>query len=183
MSEREKLFNWIEQQHKDQLVRKTTLPYVHHLKAVAEMAGIVPLGYEIGLCHDLLEKTTVTANALKDTLIEFGYSEAQAMTIVSAVTELTNVFTKTAYPDMRKAVRKENEAERMANISSIAQTVKYADLLYNTGWMQAHDPKHLKKYLLKKQWLLKIMCKGDQFLYRKLLQHIEITLSALHYLF
>jgi len=140
------------------------------------MADIAPLGYEIGLCHDLLEKTTVTTNALKDALLEFGYGKAAAITIVSAVTELTNVFTKTAYPDMRKTVRKEREAERMANISPNAQTVKYADLLYNTDWMQAHDHKHLKKYLKKKQFFLKTMCKGDQSLYCNLLQHIEMAL-------
>ncbi|WP_208094449.1 hypothetical protein [Mucilaginibacter agri] len=172
MTSRGKLLTWVERQHKDQLVRKTTLPYIHHLKAVAEMADVDPLGYEIGLCHDLLEDTAVTIDGLHCALLNFNYSKAHALVIVNAVVELTNVFTKDKFPEWKKSVRKEKEAERLATISPLAQTVKYADLIYNINWMSTFDLKHLKKYLRKKKFLLKVMCKGDGSLYRELIQSL-----------
>ncbi|WCT13765.1 hypothetical protein [Mucilaginibacter jinjuensis] len=173
MTGRKKLITWVEQQHKGQLIRKTTLPYVHHLKAVAEMADVAPLGYEIGLCHDLLEDTTVTTDALRQALLKCGYSEAETLVIVNGVVDLTNVFTKKAYPEWKKPVRKNKEAERLATISPLAQTVKYADLMYNIDWMLTFDTKHVKKYLREKKSLLKVMSKGDHSLHLKLMRSID----------
>jgi hypothetical protein len=173
MNRREELLAWVGQQHQGQLVRKTMLPYMHHLKAVAETADIVPLGYETGLCHDLLEKTAATKESLLKALLKFGYSKDEASVIVSGVIELTNVFTKKACPEWRKPARKKKEAERLATSSPVAQTVKYADLRYNITWMRAYDHKHLEKYLRKKRHLLQTIDKGDQELYRTLLIYID----------
>ncbi|WCT13309.1 hypothetical protein [Mucilaginibacter jinjuensis] len=173
MTGREKLLAWIEQQHEGQLIRKTKLPYSHHLKAVAEMADVAPSGYETGLCHDLLEDTTVTIDALHLALLNFGYSEVEALVIVNGVVDLTNVYTKKAYQGWKKPIRKKKEAERLATISPLAQTVKYADLIYNLDWMLTFDTKHIKKYLRKKKALLEIMTNGDQYLHRKLMRSID----------
>jgi (p)ppGpp synthase/HD superfamily hydrolase len=171
MNRREKLANWIAQQHEGQLIRKTTLPYVHHLVAVAEMADIVPLGYEIGLCHDLLEDTEVTTDLLREALLKFDYSDAEAKIIVHAVVELTDHFTKATYPDWSKSERKQKEAERLASISPVAQTVKYADLIYNLDWMVINKPGKLEKYLRKKKSLIKLMDNGNMSLRLTLIKH------------
>ena len=76
---REALTVWVKEQHAGQLIRKTEKPYFDHLLFVAEKAGSVfPLGYEIGICHDLLEKTNVNEPELLSSLLCFGYLSPSA---------------------------------------------------------------------------------------------------------
>jgi hypothetical protein len=74
-------------------------------------------------------------------LSDFGYRNADARHIACCVAELSDVFTRKAFPGMRKKERKKNEARRLAGISADAQTVKYADLIYNINWMMIYDQK------------------------------------------
>lgn len=168
-----KLLNWVKQQHAGQLIKCTNEPYINHLTAVAEMASVIPLGYEIGLCHDLFEDTEAAGPQLKVALVGFGYTDEEASLITMCVTELTDVFTKKAYPELSKAIRKEKETARLATISPAAQTVKYADLIYNIGWMLKYDLKHAKKYSRKKRLLLEVMTDGDHGLRRRVLDTID----------
>jgi hypothetical protein len=159
---REQLTTWIKDHHQGQLIRLTDDPYFNHLIFVAEKSGaVIPLGYEIGLCHDLIEETTVTASDLRDALLSFDYPHTQAEHICACVVELTDVFTKVAYPDFTKKKRKKKEAARLAQISPDAQTVKYADLMDNIHWTVQYDQKHAVKYLKRKQTLLVTMTMGD----------------------
>jgi (p)ppGpp synthase/HD superfamily hydrolase len=150
-----RLAGWVAEKHDGQLIKRTDEPYFNHVLAVADKAGqAVTYGYEIGLCHDLLEDTATTENELLQTLIGFDYTEAAAALITSSVVELTDVFTAAAYPDLAKAARKNREFIRLGTISATAQTVKYADLIYNLHWVLKYDEKHALKYFLKKQQLL-----------------------------
>jgi (p)ppGpp synthase/HD superfamily hydrolase len=171
-----KLLDWVKQQHAGQLIKRTTDPYTNHLTAVAQMASVIPLGYEIGLCHDLFEDTETTAPQLRAALADFGYSDEEASFITACVTELTDVFTKKAYPELSKAIRKEKEAARLIAISPAAQTVKYADLMYNISWALKYDLKHSKKYLQRKRLLLSVMADGDNSLRRQVLDLIDKAL-------
>jgi len=177
ISRRQQLLAWVAEQHAGQLIKQTTEPYLDHLAAVAETADIMPLGYETGLCHDLLEETSVSTSTLLSSLIHFGYEEAAAGAIVSSVIELTHVFTKNAYPDWRKSDRKAKEAERLAGTGPLTQTVACADLIYNIGWMLAYDPQHAKKYLKKKRKLLLRLTHADPSLQSQALQKIDAALS------
>lgn len=172
----DQLIEWIKQQHEGQQIRGTTEPYINHLIAVAEMAALVPLGYEIGLCHDLLEETEVSKTELYSALTGFGYSNQEADFILNCTIELTDVFTKKAYPDLTKKIRKEREAARLVTISSAAQTIKYGDLIYNIAWMLKYDLRHAGKYLRKKQLLLMSMTNGDRNLHRKALKMADDAL-------
>lgn len=161
---------WVKEQHAGQLIRKTDEPYFNHLLFVAEKAGtIVTLGYEIGLCHDLVEKTLVTASKLHHTLIGLDYPSNFADHITKCVVELTDVFTKANFPQLKKKARKELEAKRLATISPDAQTVKYADLIYNINWMLRHAVKKALKYLDAKKELLETMREGDKDLHNEVL--------------
>jgi (p)ppGpp synthase/HD superfamily hydrolase len=160
------------------VIKKTSEPYFNHLAAVADMAaGVVDFGYEIGLCHDLLEDTATTATELLDTLVRFGYKEADAELITSCVVELTDVYTKPAYPGIGKTDRKRMEAARLPTISPAAQTVKYADLIYNIKWVLKYDKKHARKYLIKKRRLLLALCQGN---YQLRQQALELVIVGLH---
>ena len=76
MTPEENLVNWVAVQHHGQLIKRTIEPYFNHVLTVANMAKpAVALGFEIGLCHDLLEDTDTTEEELPGTLTSFGYSE------------------------------------------------------------------------------------------------------------
>lgn len=163
MTAKQRLTEWVEKKHGNQLIRRTKEPYFNHVVAVAEMAApVLTLGYEIGLCHDLLEDTDTTEEELMGGLISFGYLHEEAERITNCVVELTDVFTAGAYPDLDKAERKEREAARLITMSAAAQTVKYADLIYNLKWVLTYDQKHAHKYIRKKSLLLAELDKGNE---------------------
>ena len=174
MKPAKKLACWVAMKNKGLLIRRTKKPYFEHLAAVAALAKpAVTLGYEIGLCHDLFEETETTANELLEVLFTFGYTAQEANLITSCVIELTDVFTAAAYPGLSKKIRKKRESSRLLTISPTAQTVKYADLIYNIDWMLKHDHKHAQKYLLKKQLLVAEMKDGSEKLRKKALKAIH----------
>ncbi|MCR8558796.1 hypothetical protein KXD93_14150 [Mucilaginibacter sp. BJC16-A38] len=180
MTPAEQLTHWVKQKYEGRLIKSTYKPYFIHLQFVAEQAGkATNFGYEIGLCHDIFEDFAIKPVELAETLISFGYTDTEAAYITNAVTELTDVFTAAAYPDLGKKERKEQEAARLATISPAAQTVKYCDLIYNIGWVMHYDREHAKKYLKKKQLLVTNMLRGDKILRQKALQLIWNSLGEL----
>jgi (p)ppGpp synthase/HD superfamily hydrolase len=172
--DRDKLRDWVREKHAGQLIRRSGKPYFDHVLAVAEMAApYTPFGYEVGLCHDLIENPPVTPEQLLAALIQFGYTISDADEIVKEVIELTDVFSKANFPLLNKEDRKSKEAERLASISPGAQTVKYADLLYNLHWMLTYDRSNLFTYIHTKVALLKEMDKGNLVLWKKAIAAFE----------
>jgi len=179
MKQVEQLTDWVRQKHLGQQIKKTGEPYFTHLAAVANMAGqYTLLGYEIGLCHDLLEDTDTTLAELHVALTSFNYSPAEASYIAAAVIELTDVFTATAYPGLSKKARKEKEALRLQAVSAGAQTVKYCDLVDNITWVLEHDQRHAIEYLEKKKLLLAGMTNGNKKMLQKALNAVNNGLSG-----
>lgn len=171
------LVDWVRQKHQGQVIRRSGRPYFEHLAAVAAMAApFTHFAYEIGLCHDLLEKTGTTSEELMQSLLHFGFHIDQAAYITDVVVELTDVFTKSAYPLESKEDRKQKEAERLINSSAGAQTVKYADLADNIQWMLKYD-KQLNGYLLRKKTLMVKMSNGNEELRRQVLDTIDRLLA------
>lgn len=180
MNRRLKLINWVREQHSGQKIKETDLPYFDHLLVVANrVATSAPLTYEIGLCHDLFEKTAVYDAVLLQQLILFGYNDPEANHVVNCVTELTRHFTKADNP-LPKKERKALEDERLTHISGDAQTVKYADWHYNANWMMAHDRHHAADYLEKHMELIAQMDNGDKELQQEVLAQFQYFLTRLH---
>lgn len=181
LTQRSSLAAWVEKQHSGQQIRETDEPYFSHVLAVAEMsadAGL--LCYEIGLCHDLLEDTIVTSEILNDALHYFGYEKAGRKHIVACVIELTDKFTKEQFPNLSKNERKEKEAKRLKTIQPDAQSVKYADLIYNTHWVLEYNKKGAEKYLKKKLRLLHNLDKGDAGLREKAIKLLNKSLRSIN---
>jgi (p)ppGpp synthase/HD superfamily hydrolase len=177
MGKGEELATWVTKRHAGQLIKRSGEPYVNHVIAVGNMASAyLELGYEIGLCHDLLEDTDTTTNQLLQALGNFGYSANEANLIVSCVLELTDVFTAAAYPGLTKTERKSREAARLTKISATAQTVKYADLSYNINWVLHYDRKNARSYLVKKQQFITHLNLGDPSLRAELSNLIQEAL-------
>ena len=172
----ERLFEWIELQHDGQVRKgKTTEPYIEHLKRVAKMAAdYVPLGYEMGLCHDVLEDTPVKAKELWDRLVEFGYEDEETESIVKAVHHLTAVYTSADYPWMNREQRKKMEATRLYTVRNAdAITVKYCDLLDNVGAAAELENQFARTYVAEKDALVQHLNQGDPALYKLVLQTVE----------
>lgn len=168
------LLGFVVLKHDQQLRKYTFLPYHTHVRAVADMADKkCPFGYEIGLCHDLIEDTDLDVLDLYDALVRIGYGLEETDKICNAVYELTDRYTSEIYPDLNRKARKLLEAERLHKVSYEAQTVKYCDLIDNTSSIVEHDPKFAVKYIQEKEYILKGMNKGEPILYKKALQSLH----------
>lgn len=171
---RSRLKNFVKKMHKDKIRKYTGEPYYNHLISVAQLSiSKCHLGYEIGLCHDLLEDTDCTDKVLLNTLITYGYTASAAYHITKCVVELTDVFTTEKYPSLNRSYRKQKEADRLHCISDTAQTVKYADLIDNTASIVEHDKSFAKTYIAEKEVILKGMAEGNQELYKMALNSLK----------
>lgn len=179
MNRRLQLINWVKARHEGQLIKDTQLPYFDHLLAVANrVADSGEMTYEIGICHDLFEKTAVTAAELLNKLVDFGYHLSDAEHVSNCVTELTRHFTRADNP-LPKNMRKVLENERLTSISADAQVVKYADLAYNAEWMMVHDRHHARDYLTGKIELISGMTDGHERLRLEVLTQLSQLLNQL----
>ncbi|KQR72672.1 hypothetical protein [Pedobacter sp. Leaf176] len=178
MTKTDRLIRWVAEQHEGQIIKKTNLPYVTHLLTVASISKpFIKFGFEIGLCHDLLEDTDTSIELLFNMLQNFGYSFDDANEITMCVKELTDVYTKNDFPFLSKKARKKREDKRLILISPTAQTVKYADLNDNVNWVLKYDKKNAREYLKKKRKLLVNLDKGNIELRKELLGLIDISLA------
>lgn len=160
--------------HDTQLRKYTNEPYHTHVRAVADMAdGKCKFGYEIGLCHDLLEDTDCTPTELTAALLRFGYDVDEAWIIFNAVSDLTDKFTHEAFPELNRLSRKRLEAERLWQARPEAQTVKYCDLMHNTSSIVEYDRGFALKYIPEKEYILQGMNKGNKLVYRRALKSLS----------
>jgi len=176
----QKLLDFVKLQHGSQLRKYTNEPYWHHLVSVAEIVSeYEPNGIEIALCHDLLEDTECTKEMLFDSLCSAGYDKDFSKNIVFAVIDLTDVFTHECYPRLNRKERKLLELKKLRTISTISQSVKYADLIDNSSSIVEHDKGFAKVYLQEKQEILSVMRAGNPGLLKRCEQVLEESLMKL----
>ncbi|WP_248006370.1 MULTISPECIES: HD domain-containing protein [Sphingomonadaceae] len=134
----------------------THKPYIEHPIEVMQIVQGVSHTDEMlaaALLHDTIEDTAVTRGDIEE---QFGAS------VAALVMELTDQC-----HEGNRATRKAAEAERLATISSAAQTVKLADLISNTRSIVSNDPVFAEVYLREKALILSKMRMGDPELYAK----------------
>jgi guanosine-3',5'-bis(diphosphate) 3'-pyrophosphohydrolase len=124
------------------------------------------------LLHDVLEDTPVTQREML-TFLNSVMSADLAASTLRLVVELTDVYTKRAFPALKRLARKELEFKRLSLVSSEAQTIKYADVLDNTKDIIVSDPDFATIYLCESGQLLKQMNRGNQVLYRQVVSLVE----------
>lgn len=174
------LYAFVTLKHHQQKRKYTNEPYFNHVKAVAEMAdGKCKFGYEIGLCHDLLEDTDCTYNELLTALMRFGYEHTDSIFICNRVQDLTDVYTHEDYPLMNRVARKAAEAIRLHSVHPVSQTVKYCDLIHNTSSIVEYDKGFAKVYLAEKRVIMAGMYMGNKILYKKCMKSLEDNASLI----
>lgn len=177
---RHHLYCFVTLKHHQQKRKYTNEPYFNHVKAVAEMAdGLCKFGYEIGLCHDLLEDTDCDGIELQQALKRFGYDYPDNEFIFKTVMELTDMYIPENFPQLNRSKRKSLEAERLGKTSYEAQTVKYCDLMHNTASIVKHDKGFAKIYLAEKATILKHMNAGNEITYKKCKRVLKSALKKL----
>lgn len=133
-------------------------PYWYHPKAVYELVAFVPHTDEM-LCaawlHDVVEDTSVGLEVIRN---EFGL----------IVHDLVDCLTDRTKPeDGNRAVCKAMELERWSGASSMAQTIKCADLIDNSKSIFERDPDFAKIYIPEKRALLAVLTLADRVLWNE----------------
>lgn len=141
-----------EEKHRGQFRKDGTL-YILHPCRVAAYANFFISHHdknrvwEIALLHDTLEDTDATPEDLEAI---FGEE------VEEVVFELTNQFTKDAYPHLKRHERKLRECDRLAKSSTLAQQIKLCDRLDNIVDMynSVFDRDWQKRYIKETDYLL-----------------------------
>ena len=155
----ERVLNFANVAHQGQKRKYTDEDYITHPIAVAKL---VHERYKdnnmtcAAFLHDVLEDTAVTHSELR-TFLHETFSVESAEDILSLVVELTDVYTKEAFPHYNRKQRKEWEALRLAYVSERAKQIKRADIEHNSESILEHDPKFAKVFLAEKENLLEKM--------------------------
>lgn len=163
--------------------RKTSGPYIIH---PANVAALIKDKDEVmqaaAWLHDVIEdpnasKDKMTKHRLLELLISkdgmlIGVSIEKAVKVVGLVEELTNVYTKEAFPTLDRKTRKIFELARLEQISADAQTIKVADIIDNTKDLEELGD-FGAKYLIESQDKLSVLTRACP----KLLERAENQLK------
>jgi (p)ppGpp synthase/HD superfamily hydrolase len=178
----EKIRDFADRAHDGQQRKYTPERYIVHPVRVMEMCRNYGQNLPVlaaALLHDVLEDTEVNTDELQEFLITVMPQKEAGITL-KLVQELTDVYVKTDYPEWNRKKRKLMETERIAGTSSLAQTVKYADIIDNCSEIVEHDPQFGARFLSECRNLLKKADKGDQRLYQMAVKTVDEALNNLH---
>jgi len=113
------------------------------------------------ILHDVLEDTEVKKDEMDNFLRDIMETN-QAQRTLKFVVELTDIYVKKNFPEWNRRKRKSKEADRLSTISPEAQTIKYADIIDNSGEIASQDPDFAWLYLEEATVLLDKMTKGNR---------------------
>jgi guanosine-3',5'-bis(diphosphate) 3'-pyrophosphohydrolase len=167
--------------HGDQRRKYSDEPYVYHVFRVMNTSYLYHNSLPVlaaALLHDVLEDTTTTEEELRTFLDKTIPHPDEAAEALKLVIELTDVYTKEAYPTLNRKERKKREHERLATISPDAQTIKYADIMDNVENVAANDPEFATTLIPEYADVLQQLTQGEQHLYRQVQQKVADCLAA-----
>lgn len=130
------------------------------------------------LLHDVLEDTPVSQVEMQAFLTSI-MSINDAERTLHHVIELTDIYTKSSYPKLNRRTRKEKEAQRLAKVSSQAQTIKYADIMDNSAEILVQDPGFARRYLPECKLLVEKMKNGHPLLRQKAREAVQLHMKKL----
>lgn len=165
--------------HGEQKRKYTPERYIVHPVRVMKICSGYTTGLPVlaaALLHDVLEDTHVGKKELHAFLTTV-MNEAEAKQTTELVVELTDVYTKPAYPRWNRRKRKTKEAARIRNTSGGSQTVKYADIIDNCKEIVVHDPAFAGVFLLECRSLLNVMQEGNPLLQKEAISVVDECLQ------
>lgn len=176
-----KIRDFADKAHGKQLRKYSPDRYIVHpvrvMEILKEYTSDIPV-LAAALLHDVLEDTPVTEEDIHKFLSTL-MSGSEAERTIKLVVELTDVYVYEDYPQWNRGKRKAMEQERMARTSSLAQTIKYADILDNCKEIVEHDRHFARVFLAECKKLLDVMDKGDKQLFKISKEVVEKNLQKL----
>lgn len=142
-------------------------PYWVHTDEVAELIaahGGSEDQIQAAHGHDLLEDVLPVLEAKFPDMVAVFHAEYVEVFSPAArqmIVELTDVYTKAAYPDLNRKARHAKEYERLAGISVEAKDIKKCDLISNTRSIVAEDKDFAQVYIREKLELLPLISDGN----------------------
>ena len=140
-----------------QKCKYTGEPYWVHTDAVANLVRENGGDEEMIMAahlHDVLEDVTPE---LPSTYNSDEIRKLFGQEVLNLVVELTDEFTKKAYPQLNRATRHGHENSRLYKISDRAKLVKIMDLIHNTHSINEFDPDFARVYLHEKEEVLPLL--------------------------
>lgn len=177
----DKIRDFADKAHGNQMRKYTPERYMVHPIRVMETCrdydASVPM-LAAALLHDVLEDTALK-NSEMLAFLQTIMNDDDARDTVILVEELTDVYTKSAYPQWNRKQRKIKENERIRQTTPEAQTIKYADIIDNTSEITVHDPAFAPRFLKECLEILEIADKGNTELYQIALTAVKDRLRNL----
>lgn len=175
----EKIRVFADAAHGEQKRKYTPDRYIVHPVRVMNTCAVYTRKLPVlaaALLHDVLEDTAVG----KKELLQFLSTllvPVEASETLDLVVELTDVYTKAAYPRWNRKKRKAKEAARIQKTSGDSQTVKYADIIDNCKEIVEDDPDFAGLFLLECKTLLRLMPQGHPELREEAISVVEECLQ------
>ena len=164
----EKAFRFANAAHEG-IKRKSGEPFILHPLSVsmivAKNIGLGATSICASILHDVVEDTDRGFNDIHNMLTTVLVKRRSISFVMKYVIDLTDVYDKTAYPELNRRERKSLERNRLAQIDSVSQSIKYADIIHNTSSIILHDPNFAKVYLKEIKDTLEVMNTGDFEMY------------------
>lgn len=167
--------------HKGQDRKYEPGPYIIHPIHVMEICSEYTADKNVlaaALLHDVLEDTSVTEEQLNKYLSSVMPSE-DARLVLLYVIELTDVYTKSDFPEWNRRKRKMKEHQRLSVASPGAQTIKYADITDNSRSIVTAETDFAEKYLYEHRSLLKELRQGELRLRNRAIETVNECLEKL----
>lgn len=167
------------QAHGNQGRKYTPEPYMVHPVRVMDLCREYTQSLSVSaaaLLHDVLEDTPVTKDEMK-TFLRRQMSYTDADYTMQLVIDLTDVYTKQAYPQWNRRKRKKMEADRIALTRPDAQTIKYADIIDNCIEIVQYDADFGPQFLRECNALLTRIPNGNCELFARAKQTVLNELS------
>ncbi len=173
--------NFADNAHGTQMRKYTSDRYIVHPVRVMELLKEYTSDIAVlaaALLHDVLEDTLTTKEDIRKFLSTLMDTSTADRTVILVV-ELTDVYTKEAYPQWNRGQRKTLELERAAKTSGLAQTIKYADIIDNCKEIVEHDRHFARLFLSECKRLLDKITEGDKALYEKAKEVVQAGIRKL----
>ena len=158
-----KVRDFADKAHGQQLRKYSSDRYIVHPVRVMEICKQYNPRLPVlaaALLHDVLEDTPIGVSEMRDFLHGL-MPAADADETLKLVVEMTDVFTRRDFAHLNRKIRKCKELERIAMTSAQAQTIKYADIIDNSGEISVQDKDFAPRYLRECLAVLEIAHKGD----------------------
>lgn len=177
----EQIRDFADQAHGDQMRKYTGERYIVHPERVMKLCSEYTADEAMlaaALLHDVVEDTPTGPADIK-VFLSTLMPAPQVNKTLTLVLELTDVYTKDAFPQWNRGKRKQKELGRLKQTGADSQTIKYADIIDNCLGIVRHDRHFAALFLRECKQILTYLNKGNKLLHQKALETVIAGLKLL----